>query len=134
MTIDSNLSKVDEVMTALYDITDPEIGMSIVDLDLIKHIEIGAEGAPTEIKMVLTTPFCPWAGDLIPTATQTAGEAAGARRIAVAIARPTTRAVTSERLYTRFLLARPGRRWWYRHQRRRCVAGELGFRLRARGT
>ena len=65
MTIDSNLAKVDEVMTALYDIHDPEIGMSIVDLDLIKNVEIGTDGAPTEIKMVLTTPFCPWAGDLI---------------------------------------------------------------------
>jgi metal-sulfur cluster biosynthetic enzyme len=65
MTIDSNLAKVDEVMTALYDIHDPEIGMSIVDLDLIKGVEIGADGAPTEIKMVLTTPFCPWAGELI---------------------------------------------------------------------
>ena len=65
MTIDSNLGKVDEVMTALYDIYDPEIGMSIVDLDLIKAVEIGADGAPTEIKMVLTTPFCPWAGELI---------------------------------------------------------------------
>jgi metal-sulfur cluster biosynthetic enzyme len=65
MTIDSNLAKVDEVMTALYDIHDPEIGMSIVDLDLIKNVEIGADGAATEIKMVLTTPFCPWAGDLI---------------------------------------------------------------------
>jgi metal-sulfur cluster biosynthetic enzyme len=65
MTIDANLAKVDEVMTALYDIHDPEIGMSIVDLDLIKNVEIGTDGAPTEIKMVLTTPFCPWAGDLI---------------------------------------------------------------------
>ena len=41
MTIDSNLAQVDEVMTALYDIHDPEIGMSIVDLDLIKNVEIG---------------------------------------------------------------------------------------------
>ncbi len=65
MTIDSNLGKVDEVMTALYEIYDPEIGMSIVDLDLIKHVEIGAGDQPTEIKMVLTTPFCPWAGELI---------------------------------------------------------------------
>ncbi|MBA3740630.1 MAG: DUF59 domain-containing protein, partial [Chloroflexi bacterium] len=39
MTIESNLGKVDEVMTALYDIQDPEIGMSIVDLDLIKGVE-----------------------------------------------------------------------------------------------
>jgi metal-sulfur cluster biosynthetic enzyme len=65
MTIDSNLAKVDEVMTALYDIYDPEIGMSIVDLDLIKHVELGTDGKPTEIKMVLTTPFCPWGGELI---------------------------------------------------------------------
>ena len=44
MAIDANLGKVDEVMTALYDIHDPEIGMSIVDLDLIKNVEIGANG------------------------------------------------------------------------------------------
>ena len=46
MTIDSNLAKVDEVMTALYDIHDPEIGMSIVDLDLIKNVEIGDRWRP----------------------------------------------------------------------------------------
>lgn len=39
--------------------------MSIVDLDLIKAVEIGNGETPTEIKMVLTTPFCPWAGELI---------------------------------------------------------------------
>lgn len=65
MTIDSNVAKVDQVMEALYDIYDPEIGMSIVDLDLIKAVEIGSGDTPTEIKMVLTTPFCPWAGELI---------------------------------------------------------------------
>ncbi len=77
MAIDSNLAKVDEVMTALYDIFDPEIGMSIVDLDLIKHVEIGDEGTPTEIKMVLTTPFCPWAGELIQTVKQKTEEVVG---------------------------------------------------------
>ena len=77
MTIDSNLGKVDEVMTALYDIQDPEIGMSIVDLDLIKAVEIGADGAPTEIKMVLTTPFCPWAGELIQTVKTKTEEVVG---------------------------------------------------------
>jgi metal-sulfur cluster biosynthetic enzyme len=77
MTIDSNLAQVDEVMTALYDIQDPEIGMSIVDLDLIKHVEIGSGGAPTEIKMVLTTPFCPWAGELIQTIKEKTEEVVG---------------------------------------------------------
>jgi metal-sulfur cluster biosynthetic enzyme len=77
MTIDSNLAKVDEVMTALYDIHDPEIGMSIVDLDLIKNVEIGVDGAPTEIKMILTTPFGPWAGELIQTVKQKTEEVVG---------------------------------------------------------
>ena len=77
MTIESNLGKVDEVMTALYDIQDPEIGMSIVDLDLIKAVEIGAPGAGAEIKMVLTTPFCPWAGELIQTVKTKAEEVVG---------------------------------------------------------
>lgn len=77
MTIDANLGKVDDVMTALYEIQDPEIGMSIVDLDLIKAVEIGAEGAGTEIKMVLTTPFCPWAGELIATVKTKAEEVVG---------------------------------------------------------
>jgi metal-sulfur cluster biosynthetic enzyme len=77
MAIDSNIAKVDEVMSALYDIHDPEIGMSIVDLDLIKGIELGSDGTPTEIKMVLTTPFCPWAGELIQTVKQRAEEVVG---------------------------------------------------------
>ena len=77
MTIESNLGKVDEVMTALYDIQDPEIGMSIVDLDLIKGVEIGADGSPTEIKMILTTPFCPWAGELIQTVKAKTEEVVG---------------------------------------------------------
>jgi metal-sulfur cluster biosynthetic enzyme len=77
VAIDSNLAKVDEVMTALYDIQDPEIGMSIVDLDLIKAVDIGAEGTGTEIKMVLTTPFCPWAGELIQTVKTKAEEVVG---------------------------------------------------------
>jgi metal-sulfur cluster biosynthetic enzyme len=77
MAIDQNLGKVDEVMTALYDIHDPEIGMSIVDLDLIKAVEIGSDGVPTEIKMVLTTPFCPWAGELIQTVKTKTEEVVG---------------------------------------------------------
>ena len=77
MTIDANLSKADEVMQALYDIVDPEIGMSIVDLDLIKGIEIGTAEKPTEIKMVLTTPFCPWAGEMIQTVKTKAEDVVG---------------------------------------------------------
>ena len=84
MAIDSDLAKVDEVMTALYDIHDPEIGMSIVDLDLIKAVELGTDGAPTEIKMVLTTPFCPY-GPMLINQIQAASETAAEMPVKVTV-------------------------------------------------
>jgi metal-sulfur cluster biosynthetic enzyme len=51
------------ILDALRDVVDPEIGMNVVELALIKQILVG-EGE-SEIKMVLTTPFCPYAGSMI---------------------------------------------------------------------
>ena len=51
------------ILDALRAVVDPEIGMNVVELALIKQILIGPESS--EIKMVLTTPFCPYAGSLI---------------------------------------------------------------------
>lgn len=48
------------IMEALRPVVDPEIGMSVVDLGMIREVSIGAEGK-VEVKMVLTTPFCPLA-------------------------------------------------------------------------
>ena len=42
---------------------DPEIGMNVVELALIRQILLGDE--LTEVKMILTTPFCPYAGSMI---------------------------------------------------------------------
>ncbi|MGD2178098.1 MAG: metal-sulfur cluster assembly factor [Anaerolineae bacterium] len=36
------------------------MGVSVVDLGMIREVEV--EGNTVEIKMVLTTPFCPLAG------------------------------------------------------------------------
>jgi metal-sulfur cluster biosynthetic enzyme len=44
-------------------VVDPEIGMNVVELALIRQILLGPES--TEIKMILTTPFCPYAGSMI---------------------------------------------------------------------
>ena len=44
-------------------VVDPEIGMNVVELALIKQIILGPDS--TEIKMILTTPFCPYAGSMI---------------------------------------------------------------------
>ena len=51
------------ILDALRDVVDPEIGMNVVELALIKQILVGE--SESEVKMVLTTPFCPYAGSLI---------------------------------------------------------------------
>ncbi len=50
------------ILEALRPVIDPEIGMSVVDLGMIREVVI--EGDKVEVKMVLTAPFCPLA-DLI---------------------------------------------------------------------
>jgi len=51
------------ILDALRAVVDPEIGMNVVELALIRQIILGPES--TEIKMILTTPFCPYAGSMI---------------------------------------------------------------------
>jgi metal-sulfur cluster biosynthetic enzyme len=51
------------ILDALRAVVDPEIGMNVVELALIKQIILGSE--ESEIKMILTTPFCPYAGSMI---------------------------------------------------------------------
>lgn len=51
------------ILDALRAVVDPEIGMNVVELALIKQILLGPDS--TEIKMILTTPFCPYAGSMI---------------------------------------------------------------------
>jgi metal-sulfur cluster biosynthetic enzyme len=51
------------ILDALRSVVDPEIGMNVVELALIKQVILGSD--TTEIKMILTTPFCPYAGSMI---------------------------------------------------------------------
>jgi metal-sulfur cluster biosynthetic enzyme len=51
------------ILDALRSVVDPELGMDVVELALIRQIIIGSESS--EIKMVLTTPFCPYAGSMV---------------------------------------------------------------------
>ena len=50
------------ILQALRRVMDPEIGMSVVDMGMIREVIIA--GGAVEVKMVLTAPFCPLA-DLI---------------------------------------------------------------------
>jgi metal-sulfur cluster biosynthetic enzyme len=51
------------ILDALRSVVDPELGMDVVELALIRQVIIGSEAS--EIKMVLTTPFCPYAGSMV---------------------------------------------------------------------
>jgi metal-sulfur cluster biosynthetic enzyme len=51
------------VLDALRNVVDPEIGMNVVELGLIKQVLLGE--TESEVKMILTTPFCPYAGSMI---------------------------------------------------------------------
>lgn len=51
------------ILDALRAVVDPEIGMNVVELALIRQIILGPDS--TEVKMILTTPFCPYAGAMM---------------------------------------------------------------------
>ncbi len=56
-------SPEDTIKKALRQVFDPEIGLEVVQLGLIREILLNND--PAEIKMMLTTPFCPYGGWLI---------------------------------------------------------------------
>lgn len=56
-------SPEDTIKKALRQVFDPEIGLEVVQLGLIREILLDTD--PAEIKMMLTTPFCPYGGWLI---------------------------------------------------------------------
>ena len=60
------------ILDSLRAVVDPEIGMNVVELALIKQIILGDN--ETEIKMILTTPFCPYAGSMIQQVKEAAEE------------------------------------------------------------
>ncbi len=51
------------IRSALETVMDPEIGLSVIDLGLIREITLSP--GRTFIKMMLTTPFCPYAPQMV---------------------------------------------------------------------
>ena len=58
------------VRSALETVMDPEIGLSVMDLGLIREIHF--VGGRTIIRMMLTTPFCPYAPQMMADVKQAA--------------------------------------------------------------
>jgi len=54
------------------EISDPEIGLNIIQLGLIRNVKLEPDNAT--IQMLLTTPFCPYGPALLESARQKAEE------------------------------------------------------------
>jgi metal-sulfur cluster biosynthetic enzyme len=54
----------------LSEITDPELGMNIVQLGLVRNVEMKADHAL--VTMILTTPFCPYGPSMMESARKKA--------------------------------------------------------------
>jgi len=64
---------VENVREKLSEVIDPEIGMSIIQLGLVRELEI--ENDIARMKMILTTPFCPYGPAMIEMTREKAVEA-----------------------------------------------------------
>jgi metal-sulfur cluster biosynthetic enzyme len=67
--------KRNEITEALREVYDPELGMNVVELGLIRRIDLTDKSC--HIEMILTTPFCPYAPALLREVRQTAEIASG---------------------------------------------------------
>ena len=74
--------KQEKILNALQGVLDPEIGLSVIDLDLIREVSFAAE--EVEIKIVLTTPFCPY-GPMIINQIQSVAEQASEMPVKVTL-------------------------------------------------
>ncbi len=59
----------------LREVMDPELGLNIIELGLIRDVSFDDESV--QLKMILTTPFCPYAPALIEMTRSKAIEAMG---------------------------------------------------------
>jgi metal-sulfur cluster biosynthetic enzyme len=67
---DTNVtSREAEVREALRQIVDPEIGLDVIALGLVRELTLKPDQA--HIKMLLTTPFCPYGPQMLEQVRQT---------------------------------------------------------------
>ncbi|HHV81083.1 MAG TPA: metal-sulfur cluster assembly factor [bacterium] len=71
----------EKVITALRDVYDPEIGVNVVDLGLIKELKIDNDNVTVD--MVLTIPGCPLREYMISQVRETVESVEGVKSVTV---------------------------------------------------
>lgn len=72
------------IRQALQEVIDPEVGVNIVDLGLIREIVLNGHGV--EVRMVLTSPTCPLAGHLVEQVRRKVRSVTGGQPVEVILA------------------------------------------------
>jgi metal-sulfur cluster biosynthetic enzyme len=65
----------EQVRNALREVMDPEIGLNVIELGLVRDLRI--EEASQHVKMIMTTPFCPYGPALLESTRSSAEQATG---------------------------------------------------------
>lgn len=63
------------VEAALRQVVDPEIGLNVLELGLVRNVQIDPNENKAMVTMIMTTPFCPYAPALLEMTRQKAAEA-----------------------------------------------------------
>lgn len=71
----SNPDMCQKIREALRGVRDPELGMDVIQLGLIRNVTV--KGNKLDIVMILTTPYCPYAPMLMEASRKKAEDAAG---------------------------------------------------------
>lgn len=66
----------EQVRQALREVMDPEIGLSVIELGLVRDLRI--QNGSQHVKMIMTTPFCPYGPALLESTRKKAEQATGA--------------------------------------------------------
>ncbi len=77
------MPEVQDVMQALKAVTDPEIGLDVVELGLVYGVDIEEEGRKVQVQMTLTSPMCPYGPELVSAANVAVAQLPGVEDVKV---------------------------------------------------
>ena len=61
----SHPKSIEKLDATLREVIDPEIGLNILELGLVRNITLDEEKKTAKVTMIMTTPFCPYAPALL---------------------------------------------------------------------